>query len=45
MLDLPVELPGYAVTPAADHLFKVNESTEALDQESADLYHSVTAKI
>ena len=45
LVDLPVEFGGYAMTPAADHLFKVNESAEALDQESADLYHSVTAKI
>ena len=43
--DLPACFDGSATTPAAEHLFKVNEKAETLDKGNADLFHSTTAKI
>ena len=48
MLDeLPEELKkGVAVTPAADHLFKVNnDNPELLNKEDKDVFHRNTAKL
>jgi hypothetical protein len=47
MLDeLPEDmLDGSGTTPAAEHLFKVDEEGTPLDEAKADLFHSVTAKI
>jgi len=36
---------GHATTPAAEHLFKVNEGAEALSEADADIFHSITAKL
>jgi len=36
---------GEAITPAAQHLFDINEDDkELLDQETADVFHSMVAK-
>jgi hypothetical protein len=43
--ELPDDMSGSAVTPAAEHLFKVNKDAESLGEEQSDLFHSVTAKI
>ena len=45
LADLPGSFDGVAVTPAAEHLFKVNEDAAALDESDSDLFHSTTAKI
>jgi hypothetical protein len=45
LLELPDDMSGSAVTPAAKHLFKVNKDAESLGEEQSDLFHSVTAKI
>jgi hypothetical protein len=43
------ELPGYfdgsVNTRVAEHLFKVDAAADTLDQDEADIYHSLTAKI
>jgi Reverse transcriptase (RNA-dependent DNA polymerase) len=43
--DLPASFDGTALTPAAEHLFKVNDKAEKLDDDDSDLFHSTTAKI
>jgi hypothetical protein len=43
--DLPEDMAGSATTPAAEHLFQVNEDAEALSSKDSDLFHSVTAKL
>ncbi|VEU33958.1 unnamed protein product [Pseudo-nitzschia multistriata] len=43
--NLPDSLKGTAVTPAADHLFKVNEACPRLDEEQADKFHHYVAKL
>ena len=45
MLDeIPIEMRGVAVTPAADHLFKVNASPKYLDKKRVDLFHHLVEK-
>jgi len=43
--EVPEDMAGSAVTPAAEHLFQVNDDAEALDKTDSDLFHSVTAKL
>jgi hypothetical protein len=43
--DLPDNMNGLAVTPAAEHLFKVDSGAEILDTMTSDLFHSTTAKL
>eukprot|EP00957_Ditylum_brightwellii_P151119 11506975-Ditylum_brightwellii.AAC.1 len=43
--DLPDENGGEAVTPAANHLFEVNEDAEKLGKENAELFHHIVAKL
>ena len=43
--DLPTEFQGSAVTPAATHLFEVNEKCEKLPKKSADFFHHVVAQL
>jgi hypothetical protein len=45
LAELPENMAGDATTPAAEHLFKVNEDAEALDSGDSELFHSVTAKL
>eukprot|EP00957_Ditylum_brightwellii_P118495 9037112-Ditylum_brightwellii.AAC.1 len=39
--DMPDKYDGEAVTPAAKHLFEVNEEVEKLGKEDADLFHHI----
>ena len=43
--DVPRDMDGSAVTPAGMHLFQVNDDAEHLDKVTADVFHSITAKI
>jgi hypothetical protein len=45
LVDLPDNMNGLAVTPAAEHLFKVDSEAELLDTRTSDLFHSTTAKL
>ena len=42
--EVPKEMIGADVTPAADHLFKVSESPKYLDNKRAELFHHFVAK-
>jgi hypothetical protein len=43
--ELPEDMSGVAVTPAAAHLFKVDDTEEDLNKEGSELFHSITAKL
>jgi hypothetical protein len=43
--DAPDDMDGEAPTPAAQHLFTVNDDGEKLGQDDADLFHQMTAKL
>ncbi|VEU34053.1 unnamed protein product [Pseudo-nitzschia multistriata] len=43
--NLPDSLRGTAVTPAGDHLFKVNDESPKLSQADADKFHHYVAKL
>jgi hypothetical protein len=46
MLDeLPSEMSGTAATPAANHLFAVNDVADKLDKDTAEFFHHNTAKL
>jgi hypothetical protein len=46
MLDeLPPKMAGESATPAASHLFQVNEDAEKLDEPTAQLFHHNVAKL
>ena len=46
MLDeLPPSFDGTAATPAANHLFAVDQEAQPLSQEDADKFHTLTAKL
>ena len=40
----PSKIEGTSTTPAADHLFKVNENGIKLDEERAQIFHNIVAK-
>ena len=43
---LPADMDGESATPAANHLFEVNEQNrEMLDKEQADMFHHNVAKL
>jgi hypothetical protein len=42
---LPDDMNGEATTPAANHLFEVDESADKLDEETAQLFHHNVAKL
>ena len=44
LADLPADMRGEAATPAADHLFTVNENPEKLLEEKAQFFHHYVAK-
>eukprot|EP00957_Ditylum_brightwellii_P166364 12664711-Ditylum_brightwellii.AAC.2 len=44
-LDLPPEFDGEAATPVANHLFNINDKTEKLNKEQAQLAHNNVAKL
>ena len=43
--EMPADMDGVAVTPAATDLFTVNEDSDALDNDRADTYHWLSAKL
>ena len=42
---LPTDMDGTAATPAAQHLFEVNNNPEPLDEDTAQMFHHNTAKL
>ena len=45
MKDLPKKFGGVAATPAAEHMFKTRSDAGYLDQETAELFHHMTAQL
>jgi hypothetical protein len=45
LAELPDDMSGEAATPAANHLFEVDESADELDEETAQLFHHNVAKL
>jgi hypothetical protein len=45
LLKMPEEWTGKAATPAGDHLFAVNLEAEQLDEETAQTFHRIVAKL
>jgi len=45
LAEVPEDMSGVAVTPAATHLFQVNPKSERLDDDTADIFHHLTAKL
>jgi hypothetical protein len=43
--EAPDDMDGTAVTPAAEHLFTVNENPEYLNHDDSELFHHLTAKL
>ena len=43
--ELPADMNGFATTPAADHLFEVDEKQESLSEEQSVFFHHNTAKL
>jgi hypothetical protein len=43
--EVPGDMSGTAATPAASHLFKVDNTAKDLRQEDSELFHSFTAKL
>ena len=43
--ELPTSFRGTATTPAASHLFDVNENCEKLDKDDAEFFHHVVAQL
>eukprot|EP00957_Ditylum_brightwellii_P122176 9316938-Ditylum_brightwellii.AAC.1 len=43
--DLPEEFDGEATTPAANHLFEVNNEAEKLKEEDAELFHHLVVQL
>jgi hypothetical protein len=43
--EIPEEFMGHAATPAANHLFQVNDKAEKLDDEKSEKFHHLTAKL
>jgi hypothetical protein len=43
--EVPGDMSGTAATPAASHLFKVDNTAKDLRQEDSELFHSITAKL
>jgi hypothetical protein len=41
---LPEDMNGKASTPAAEHLFKVDDGAAKLSPEASEMFHSITAK-
>jgi hypothetical protein len=43
--EIPEEFTGHAATPAANHLFQVNDKAEKLNDENPEKFHHLTAKL
>jgi hypothetical protein len=44
LVDLPEEFDGEAPTPAANHLFNIDENSPKVDEERAQFFHKYVAK-
>jgi hypothetical protein len=45
LLEMPEEWTGEAATPVSNHLFEVNAEAEQLDEEAAQTFHRIVAKL
>jgi hypothetical protein len=45
LAELPADMDGGKLTPAAAHLFDVSEGAEKLSEEKADFFHHLVAKL
>jgi hypothetical protein len=45
LAELPLDMNGVSTTPAALHLFNVDDSAEKLNEEKAQLFHHLVAKL
>jgi len=45
LAELPTDMNGVSTTPAALHLFNIDDGTEKLDKERAQLFHHLVAKL
>ena len=45
LTELPEDMDGMATTPAAEHLFKVNETPTYLDEKETMFFHHNMAKL
>ena len=43
--DLPDDFNGTAVTPAANHLFDINDDCPKLSTDKSELFHHITAQL
>ena len=43
--EAPDDMSGEAGTPAANHLFDISDTPEALDEKTSELFHHMTAKM
>jgi hypothetical protein len=43
--EIPEDMPGHAATPAANHLFRINDKAEKLNEKDSEKYHHLTAKL
>jgi len=43
--ELPPDMDGGATTPAANHLFSVNQEAQKLNEKSAEMFHHNVAKL
>jgi hypothetical protein len=43
--EMPEEWTGEAATPTANHLFEVNPEAKQLDEENAQTFHRIVAKL
>lgn len=43
--DMPDDMEGEAVTPAANHLFEVNQNGTKLDETASEFFHHVVAQL
>ena len=45
LAELPSDMNGVSTTPAALHLFNINNGAEKLDEDKAQLFHHLVAKL
>jgi hypothetical protein len=43
--EAPSDMDGTAASPAANHLFSVNDKLDKINAKRADLYHQMTTKL
>ena len=45
LAELPSDMNGVSTTPAALHLFNVDDGAEKIDEEKAQLFHHLVTKL